>query len=216
MKKGADVSAVDKSSKRPDQSRKIAFVFVGLLAGLLSLYAAVTLGELGDAGLQDATGRWVYDTVVLGAAAVVLWRAVRIEGERRAWLWLGTGMLLWALGQTYYSTILYYAEPAPFPSPADLGFLAFYPASFVALVLLLRARLRGCLSRWRWTEAPISAIAAKKRKGMAAGSYGSSRWKRTPMYPRWTNRLLDLIGGGRSFSPASACSRPCSPSTPSS
>ena len=36
--------------------------------------------------------------VVLGAAATVLWRAVRIEAERRAWLWLGAGMLFWALG----------------------------------------------------------------------------------------------------------------------
>jgi hypothetical protein len=30
----------------------------------------------------------------------------------------------------------------------------------------VRALLRGCLSRWRWIEAPISAIAAKKRKGI--------------------------------------------------
>ena len=30
-------------------------------------------------------------------------------------------MLLWALGQTYYSVVLYYASPAPFPSPADVA-----------------------------------------------------------------------------------------------
>jgi diguanylate cyclase (GGDEF)-like protein len=154
----ADVSAVDKSSKRPDQSRKIAFAFVGLLAGLLAFYAAVILGELGDAGLQDAAGRWVYDSIVLGAAATVLWRALRIEAERRAWLWLGAGMLLWALGQTYYSAVLYYAEPAPFPSPSDLGFLAFYPASFVALVLLLRARVAH-LEPLAWVDGLIGALA---------------------------------------------------------
>ena len=149
---------MDKSSKRPDRSRKISFVFIGLLAGVLSLYAAVILWELGDAGLQDAAGRWVYDAVVLGAAAIVLWRAVRIEAERRAWLWLGAGMLLWALGQTYYSVVLYYASPAPFPSPSDLGFLAFYPASFVALVLLLRARVAH-LEPLAWVDGLIGALA---------------------------------------------------------
>jgi diguanylate cyclase (GGDEF)-like protein len=149
---------VDKSSKRPDQSRKIAFVFVGLLAGLLSLYAAVILWELGDDSLQDAAGRWVYDAVVLGAAAIVLWRAARIEAERKAWLWLGAGLLLWALGQTYYSVVLYYASPAPFPSPADILFLAFYPASFVALVLLLRARVAH-LEPLAWVDGLIGALA---------------------------------------------------------
>ncbi|HET8954218.1 MAG TPA: HD domain-containing phosphohydrolase [Solirubrobacterales bacterium] len=149
---------MDKSSKRPDQSRKIAFAFVGLLAGLLAFYAAVTLWELGDAGLQEAAGRWVYNAVVLGAAATVLWRAARIEAERRAWLWLGAGMLLWALGQAYYSVVLYYADPAPFPSPADLGFLAFYPASFVALVLLLRARVAH-LEPLAWVDGLIGSLA---------------------------------------------------------
>ena len=149
---------MDKSSKRPDQSRKIAFAGVALLAGLLALYAAVTLWELGGAALQEATGRWVYNAVVLGAAAIVLWRAVRIEAERRAWLWLGAGMLLWALGQAYYSVVLYYAEPAPFPSPSDLGFLAFYPASFIALVLLLRARVAH-LEPLAWVDGLIGALA---------------------------------------------------------
>jgi two-component system, cell cycle response regulator len=158
LKKPADVVAVDKSSKRPDQSRKIAFVAIALLAGLLSLYAAVILGKLGDDPLQDAVGRWVYDAVVLGAAAIVLWRAATIEAERRAWFWLGGGLLLWALGQTYYSVVLYYASPAPFPSPADVLFLSFYPASFVAIVLLLRARVAH-LDPLAWADGLIGALA---------------------------------------------------------
>lgn len=149
---------MDKSSKWPDRSRKIAFVFFGLLVGLLGLYAVVTLAELGGESLQEATGRWVYDAVVLGAAALVLWRAATIEAERAAWLWLGAGLLLWALGQTYYSVVLYFADPAPFPSPADALFLAFYPASFVALVLLLRARV-GQLEPLAWADAVIGALA---------------------------------------------------------
>ena len=149
---------MDTSSKRPPVSRKTAFAALGLLAGLLAFYAAVTIWTLGDATLQDAVGRWVYDAVVLGAALLVLVRAALVPAERSAWLALGTGMLLWALGQTYYSVVLYYASPAPFPSPADFGFLAFYPATYVGLVLLLRARVAH-LERLAWVDGLIGALA---------------------------------------------------------
>ncbi|MGE5408973.1 MAG: HD domain-containing phosphohydrolase, partial [Syntrophothermus sp.] len=71
---------------------------------------------------------------------------------------LGAGLLLWALGQTYYSAVLYYASPAPFPSPADALFLAFYPATYVGLVLLLRARLAH-LDPLGWLDWLIGALA---------------------------------------------------------
>jgi diguanylate cyclase (GGDEF)-like protein len=131
---------------------------LGLLAGLLAFYAVVVLWTLGSGSLQDAVGRWVYDAVVLGAALIVLARAALLAAERKAWLALGAGLLLWAGGQTYYSVVLYYASPAPFPSPADLGFLAFYPATYLALVLLLRARVAR-LDPLAWVDGLISALA---------------------------------------------------------
>jgi diguanylate cyclase (GGDEF)-like protein len=149
---------VDTSSKQRERGRIFVFACLGLLAGLLAVYAAVTLGALGSASLQDAVGRWVYDAVVLGAALIVLARAVVVPAERKAWLALGIGLLFWALGQTYYSTVLYYASPAPFPSPADVLFLAFYPASFVGLVLLLRARVAR-LEPLAWIDGLIGALA---------------------------------------------------------
>jgi two-component system cell cycle response regulator len=145
-------------SKQIGMPRRFAFVSLGLLAGLLIFYAAVILWSLGGESLQDAVGRWVYDAVVLGAALVVLARAALFGAERKAWLALGVGLLLWALAQTYYSAVLYYASPAPFPSPADFGFLAFYPASYVALVLLLRARVAH-LDPLAWVDGLIGALA---------------------------------------------------------
>jgi diguanylate cyclase (GGDEF)-like protein len=155
---------VDTASKRSRRSRKLAFGVTGLLAGLLVFYAGVTLLALGSESLQDAVGRWVYDAVVVGGALVVLWRAAAIEAERGAWLALGLALLLWALGQTYYSVVLYYADPAPFPSPADALFLAFYPASYLALVLLLRARVAQ-LEPLAWVDGLIGALAIS---GLAA------------------------------------------------
>lgn len=149
---------MDNPSKGPARSRKPAFAALGLLTGLLVFYAAVTIWTLGGASLQDPVGRWAYDAVVLGAALLVLARAALVPAERGAWLALGAGLLLWALGQTYYSVVLYYASPAPFPSPADLGFLAFYPASYIALVLLLRARVAH-LEPLAWVDGLIGALA---------------------------------------------------------
>ncbi len=58
--------------------------------------------KLGDGSLQDAVGRWVYDAVVLGAALLVLWRAMRSRraaglaraGCRDAALGVGPDLLL--------------------------------------------------------------------------------------------------------------------------
>lgn len=149
---------MDTPSKLPRAARRIAFAAIAALAVLLAVYAAVILWTLGSGGLQDFVGRWAYDAIVLGAALAVLARAALDPEERGAWFALGTGLLFWALGQTYYSTVLYYADPAPFPSPADAFFLLFYPASFLALVLLLRARVAQ-LEPLAWVDGLIGALA---------------------------------------------------------
>jgi len=140
------------------RTRTPVALWLGLLSILLAAYAVVIVDSLGGSSLQDFFGRWAYDAVVLGAAAAVLARASIVREERGAWLALGTGLLLWALGQTYYSVVLYYASPAPFPSPSDALFLAFYPASYLGLVLLLRARASH-LETLAWVDGLIGALA---------------------------------------------------------
>lgn len=146
------------SSKRGAPPAKGVIALLGGLGALLAAYAAVTLWSIGSPGLEDAFGRWVYDAVAIGAAAAVLLRAALLPSERAAWLSLGLGLLLWALGQTYYSISLYYTYPAPVPSPSDALFLAFYPASYLALVLLLRARSKQ-VDPFAWVDALIAALA---------------------------------------------------------
>ena len=157
--RAADANFMDPSPARRLPEPKPVAVWIGALSLLLAAYAAVTLLPLDlSAGVEDFFGRWVYDAIVLGAAGVVLYRAARLERERLAWLGLGAGMLLWALGQSYYSVVLYYASPAPFPSPADILFLAFYPATYLALILLLRSRASR-VDGFAWVDGLIGALA---------------------------------------------------------
>jgi hypothetical protein len=65
-------------------------------------------------------------------------------GNARAWLLLGLSCLSWGCGQavwTWYESVL--GREVPFPSLADIGYLAFVPLAAAAL-LASRARRAGC------------------------------------------------------------------------
>ena len=81
-----------------------------------------------------------------------------MRAERVPWLLLGTALLLWTAGDLYYLAFLSDLDEIPIPSIGDSFYLAFYPVSYVALALLLRARIdrfRGNL----WLDGVIAALA---------------------------------------------------------
>src|SRR3954470_5639471 len=98
-------------------------------------------------------------TEFLGCAVCAL-RTVHAHGrERAAWLALTLGLLGFFAGDVYYTAVITPMQgDAPFPSPADAGYLAIYPGSYVALVLLLRARA-GRIPSTLWLDGLISALA---------------------------------------------------------
>jgi two-component system, cell cycle response regulator len=118
---------------------RLASVLV--LASAVSL-AAVLLRALGVvppvfAGVWDKA----YNAAELLAIAACALRAARSAGaERAAWAVLACGLLGFAAGDIYWTAALDGLDSAPYPSLADAGYLSIYPAAFVALVMLLRAR----------------------------------------------------------------------------
>jgi two-component system cell cycle response regulator len=98
-------------------------------------------------------------TEFLGVAVCAL-RAWHASGrERAAWLALTVGLFGFFAGDVYYTVVITPMQgEAPFPSPADAGYLAVYPGSYVALVLLLRARA-GRIPSSLWLDGLISALA---------------------------------------------------------
>lgn len=134
----------------------------GLLALclLLAFTAHVAVG-LGGPGSDSLFNTWIYCALMLASAAACLLRAALVRPERLAWALLGVGLLLYAGGEIYYAAVLAEQATVPIPSLADGGYLAFYPLAYVALIVLLRARI-GTFPAARWLDGAIvgSAVAA--------------------------------------------------------
>ena len=127
-----------------------------LLAGCLVFLVASfrrTPGE--ESVLWDA---WVYDGLTLGAAAVVLARALLVRSERLAWTFLGLGLAGNGVGDVVYSLVSAGSDTEQFPSPADGFYLCVNPCFYVALLLLLRARLQRFPSS-AWWDGLVAACA---------------------------------------------------------
>ena len=128
---------------------------IALVAGL-ALLAAHDVGGLGSGG-GHFFDRWLYEGLEAAAAAGCLVRAVRVPRERLAWLALGAGLLSTTIGDAIYD--FGYGGNPPFPSPADAFYLAFYPLSYLGIVLLVRSRI----SRFNaslWLDGLTAALAA--------------------------------------------------------
>ena len=130
-------------------------------AALLAYAANVAFGFA--SGLDDFFDEYVYTGLIVAAGAICLVRGFTVPEERAAWLVMGAGLSAWAAGEITWAVMLANDPNPPYPSVADLLYLAFYPASYCALLLLARSRtdsFRSSLWRRRsagrraWRSAP--------------------------------------------------------------
>ncbi len=109
------------------------------------------------AGLDFAISEALYDAVVLGAGLACLIRASDYPREHAAWLWIGAALLSWGVSEIYWTLFIEGNASAPYPSPADIGYIAFYPLAYVGLAMLVRARAHEI--KWRlWMDGLIAAL----------------------------------------------------------
>jgi len=128
-----------------------------ILIAITAAYAIETLsGAKGS--LDFFFDNWVYNGLLLSAAAMCLARGFLIRAERLPWLLLGCALTLWTTGDLYYFFFLSGSENVPIPSIADPFYLAFYPVAYAALALLLRSRMRT-LKGNLWLDGLIAALA---------------------------------------------------------
>ena len=137
---------------------------VGGLIGLAFHAAHVQFG-LGGSGLHTFVNDWLYDGLVVGAAAACLLRGAALAEDRWAWLLFGAGLSFNAAGEIYYTLAFGDSGNVPVPSLADLFYLLYYPMAYIGFVLLVRARATHFL-RSNWLD---GAIAAAATTALAAG-----------------------------------------------
>ena len=125
----------------------------------IALHALHVAAGLGGSGSDSFFDVYVYNAVLVASAAVCLLRGVTVASERWAWIAFGLGLSLWAAGDVYWTASVA-ADPTPaYPSPADLLFLAGYPALYAGIALLVRARV-GRFGSSMWLDGAIGALAA--------------------------------------------------------
>jgi diguanylate cyclase (GGDEF)-like protein len=129
-----------------------------VMAGLLGLSVLQAAFGWGGAAGTALFGDWIHNALLVAAGVMCLARGVRGSHERWPWLLLGAGILSWTLGEIYFTVFLEHLDPVPVPSVADGFYLAFYPAAYAAIVLLLRNRA-GRGHRALWVDGLIGALA---------------------------------------------------------
>jgi diguanylate cyclase (GGDEF)-like protein len=176
--------------------------------GLRFAATAALVGFVLHAALPDR-GRieWVFDYpvyygIVWVAVVLVVLRVLLVPVHRAGWAAIaiamasyGTAELIWILA---YSN----ADNVPYPSWADVFYLSFYPASWIGVVLLFRARARG-VAAGIWLDGLTALLtagavgAAVLAQVVLAGTDGELATVATNLaYPLGDIVLLALLIGG--------------------
>jgi diguanylate cyclase (GGDEF)-like protein len=130
----------------------------GALTGLALLaYAAHTAFGLGSPELDGFFQHWVYCGLIVAAGVVCVTRAIAVQEERAAWILMGLGLVAWAAGEVTWTLVYADVGNPPYPSAADVLYLAFYPASYASLLLLARSRTDSFRSSL-WLDGAIAAL----------------------------------------------------------
>ena len=172
-----------------------------LLFGGTALVIAYDWIGIGGAGLDSAVNSAIYDAVVVSAGFACLLRASRGGRERAAWLATSAAVFAWAAAEIYWALYIEGNASAPFPSPADAGYLAFYPLAVAGLYLLVRAHARDLDPRL-WMDGALAALGTAALGVALIFEFVADRASGTPVevattlaYPLGDVILLSLVVG---------------------
>ncbi|HEX8745255.1 MAG TPA: diguanylate cyclase [Thermoleophilaceae bacterium] len=143
----------------PPIARRAVRGLACLLAAALAVHVGHALTGAGGGAATTLVDTWVYDAVLFGAALACAGRALLVRERRLAWGALAAGLAAWASGDLYWSLAVEGTPAEETVTLGDAGWLAFYPACYVALGMLVRARVPK-LPRAAWLDGLIAASAA--------------------------------------------------------
>src|SRR5919199_1478846 len=131
---------------------------LGALAVLLAACALHALTGFDAGPLSWLLEKWGYNVVLVGSGAICLLRGAKVRAERAAWLTMGVGVVGWAVGNVWYTAVLWDMDPIPIPSLSDVLWLVYYPIVYLALAMLLRARIARFHASL-WIDGALAALA---------------------------------------------------------
>src|SRR5215208_80857 len=139
--------------------QRSALRFCWCAAGfLMALYTLQVTTAVAGADATDVAQDYLYNVLLFAGAGFCLWRAVAIREERVPWLVVGLAIVSWTAADIVWTAVYTNDPNAPYPSIADALWLTWYPASLVALVLLVRSRMRHVRASL-WLDGLIGAVA---------------------------------------------------------
>jgi hypothetical protein len=142
-----------RDARRVDQEGELLAVpvllsYLWLVLGVLTVLEAANdlFGVAGPHWLYD---NWLHNAILAVCAALVLGRAAFEPVARRAWLAFGVALSLWFIGSAAWTIVYAGQSNAPYPTFADVLWLAWYPLVAVGMFYLIRIRVpRFELHRW--------------------------------------------------------------------
>jgi diguanylate cyclase (GGDEF)-like protein len=185
---------------RADGNRALRAGIGAVLFGGTALIALHNWFGLGSS-LGDFVNGPLYDAVVLSAGLACLLRALRGGPERAAWFAIAATVLSQAATEFYWTAVWANDPSPPYPSPADIGWLAFYPLAATGILLMVRARARAL--DWRlWTDGVIAALGTAALGAAFVFEFVADRTGGTPLqeavtlaYPLGDISMLALVVG---------------------
>jgi len=112
-----------------------------------------------EPGFDTGLDVWLNDAFGVGVVALTLVRAAQDRRERWAFVALAVAVASYVIGTVVYQLVYVPTGEIPFPSWADAAWLAFYPATYVAVVLLLRRRVRR-MPASVWLDGAVAGLTA--------------------------------------------------------
>lgn len=126
---------------------------------LLLLFALRALTDAGGSSVQEVFATWVSDAIGFSAVLVCGWRAMVRPDERSLWGLATLGIASWTLGNAYWEHSMSAGVSLSNPSPADLGYLGFYPLMYAAVIAARRRGDGERLGIWAWLDGLIGCAA---------------------------------------------------------
>ena len=122
---------------------------------IYAAYAAVVLLTAPGDPLNAFVTDWLYQLLIAGSVAIAAARAILVQQDRLAWSVIAVALACSSFAELYFIAF----EPEGYPSVSDFAWIAFYPVTYVGMVLLLRRRAQSVTGAL-WLDGLTASVAA--------------------------------------------------------